>query len=132
MTFRDVLIGDTLVRRLGTDGQCDPAHDTIANDVGCCARTVRRAVVALKALGLLAWQRRIVRTGPCVDQTSNAYVLLTPHGNPSGGQSVRQTSSLDKSRELLLPCPDDIVTAKAAQERLASIAAGRMLALGLG
>jgi hypothetical protein len=77
------------------------------------------------------WQRRIVRTGPCVDQISNAYVLLTPHGTPSGGQNGRQTSSLDKSRELL-PSPDNIAIAKLAQDRLAAIAAGRMLALGLG
>jgi hypothetical protein len=39
-------------------------------------------VAALKALGLLMWQRRIVRTGPCVDQISNSYMLLTPDGDP--------------------------------------------------
>jgi len=37
-------------RRLGVDGQLDPSHDTIADDVGCCARTVRRALAALKPI----------------------------------------------------------------------------------
>src|SRR5580693_3372335 len=73
-------VGLALLKRLGTDGQCDPSHDTLAEDVGCCARTARRALATLKALGLLLWQRRIVRNGPCVDQTSNAYLLLTPDG----------------------------------------------------
>jgi CRP-like cAMP-binding protein len=56
-------IGHALVRRLGEDGQLDPSHDTIAADVGCCARTVRRALGALKALGLVMWQQRVVRCG---------------------------------------------------------------------
>jgi hypothetical protein len=101
------LIGNALVRRLGVDGRCDPCHDTIGDDVGCCARTVRRTLAVMKAIGLLAWQRRIVRTGPCVDQISNAYVLLTPHGNPSGGQNVRQTKSLMNQRLNFLPQMSD-------------------------
>jgi DNA-binding GntR family transcriptional regulator len=54
-------IGIALVRRLSTAGQCDPSHDRIAEDVACSPRTVRRALAALKALGLLLWQRRIGR-----------------------------------------------------------------------
>jgi hypothetical protein len=120
------LIGNALIRRLGTDGQCDPSHDTIAGDVGCCARTVRRALATLKAIGLLAWQRRIIRTGPCIDQASNAYLLLTPDGNPTGGQRVRQTSSLDKSRELL-PSADEVATAKAALANRCAVIAARLM-----
>jgi hypothetical protein len=120
------LVGNALVRRLGTDGQCDPAHDTIANDVGCCAKTVRRALATLRTLGMLMWQRRIVRTGPCVDQISNAYVLFTPHGNPSGGQSVRQTL-----KESFIPMEPLDLTRQEALKGLAVIAAGRMRALGL-
>jgi hypothetical protein len=47
------LIGNALVRRLGIDGQLDPAHETVARDVGCSSRTVRRALGALKAIGLV-------------------------------------------------------------------------------
>jgi hypothetical protein len=35
------------------DGQLDPAYETIAEDVGWSARIVRRALAALKALGLV-------------------------------------------------------------------------------
>jgi len=94
------IVGNALVRRLGVTGQCDPAHDTIAADAGCCARTVRRALTALKALGLVVWQCRLVRTGWRVAQTSNSYVLaigatppsITPNRPfPTAGQSGRET-----------------------------------------
>jgi len=45
-------VGEALVRRLGTDGRCDPAHATLAEDAGCCDRTVRRATGAMRDLGL--------------------------------------------------------------------------------
>jgi hypothetical protein len=99
------LIGNALVKRLSTDGQCDPGHDTIAADVGCCARTVRRALDALKALGLVIWQRRIVREGWAVRQVSNAYLLVPIKAQVApifravrtGGQTGRQTLQLDIS-----------------------------------
>lgn len=69
------LVGNALVRRLSADGQCDPGHDTLAADAGCCTRTVRRCLDALRALGLVIWQRRIVRDGWRVAQTSSAYIL---------------------------------------------------------
>src|SRR6185312_14417570 len=69
-------VGEAMVRRLSVDGRCDPCHDTLAEHVGCAARTVRRALDALRALGLVLWQRRIVRDGWRVSQTSNAYLLV--------------------------------------------------------
>ena len=57
------LIGTALLKRLGADGQCDPAHATLAADVGCSARTVGRATVAMRDLGLLRWDQRLVRSG---------------------------------------------------------------------
>jgi DNA-binding transcriptional MocR family regulator len=69
-------VGLALLRRLGANGQCDPSHDTLTTDTGVSSRTVRRALSTLKALGLLLWQCRIVRDGPSVSQTSNAYVLV--------------------------------------------------------
>jgi hypothetical protein len=116
------LVGTALVRRLSVDGQCDPGQDTIAADVGCCARTVRRALDALKALGLLLWQRRIVRDGWRVEQTSNAYVLVpaevgippSPLPKSSGGQRVRETRQI----EIPLP-PASSAEVTAAQAALA-------------
>jgi hypothetical protein len=48
----------------------------VANDADCEERSVRRATDALRGLGLLRWQRRIVRSGWRVEQISNAYELL--------------------------------------------------------
>jgi hypothetical protein len=94
------IVGNALVRRLGVDGQCDPSHDTLAADAGCCSRTVRRALAAMRALGLVLWQCRLVRVGTRVIQSSNAYALaLTemrtlPTPRP-GGQAVRETKRED-------------------------------------
>lgn len=68
-------IGLALLRRLGEDGRLDPSHETITIDAGCSDRTVRRALEALKACGLVLWVQRLVRAGWRVAQTSSAYVL---------------------------------------------------------
>lgn len=68
-------VGRALLRRLGEDGRLDPAHDTLADDAGCCPRTVREALRRLNRLGLVSWLRRLVRTRQGVRQTSNAYGL---------------------------------------------------------
>src|SRR4051812_37176993 len=99
-------IGLALLKRLGTTGRCDPSHATLAADAGCkSAKTAERAAAALKALGLLTWVRRLVRssgTGWRVEQTSNAYVLIpllaslnAPHR--CDRQKVAETNSFDKS-----------------------------------
>ena len=88
-------VGEALLKRLGVNGQCDPAQDTLANDAGCSARTVRRATAAMRALGLLRWQTRLVRVGWRAEQTSNAYELVPSVENPSlrcGGHSGRETA----------------------------------------
>jgi hypothetical protein len=92
------LVGTALLKRLGADGQCDPAHATLAADVGCSARTVGRATAAMRELGLLRWDQRLIRSGWRTEQTSNAYELV-PAAAPAvvlpvprcGGQSVRET-----------------------------------------
>jgi hypothetical protein len=112
-------IGNSLVRRLGTDGRLDPSHDTIATDVGCCARTVRRALDRLKEVGLLMWQRRIVRCGWRTAQSSNAYLLLIkPAENlvpACDGQNVRQT--IKKQIQSQAPLSTDVHSAVAALAR---------------
>lgn len=78
-----VAVGEVLLRRLGTDGRCDPSYATLAKDAKCDPSTVLRA---LKAVGLLTWERRLVRCawpegGPSAtraEQTSNAYELRLP------------------------------------------------------
>ena len=86
LTALHVVVAGYLLRRLGVDGQCDPAHATLARDAGCDPSSVLRALKALQAAGLLTWERRLVRqpwpaggTGATrAEQTSNAYELLLP------------------------------------------------------
>ena len=116
------LVGTALLKRLSIDGRCDPSHDTIAADVGCSARTVRRALDALKRLGLAVWQRRIVRAGWRVAQTSNSYMLV-PSANPppivpkpsisTGGQVDRETRRIAIST-VSAPSTTDLAAAQAA------------------
>ena len=93
-------VGMALLKRLSVDGRCDPSHDTLADDAGCSARTVRRATAAMRMLGMLHWQTRITRNGWRVEQTSNAYQLVPDGvpagislGVPTGGQTGRGTPS---------------------------------------
>ena len=99
ITATDEDVGLALLKRLSEDGQCDPSHATLAADARCSDRTVGRTLAKLKAMGLVTWQRRIIRTGRETKQTSNAYVLMAadtaeatpPKPLPPGGQNVRQT-----------------------------------------
>ena len=120
-------IGLALLKRLSSSGRCDPSHATLASDAGCkTAKTAERATGALKALGLLSWVRRLVRsssTGWRAEQTSNAYVLISslaslnaPHRRDR--QKVAETNSFDKSKEFLVPVFSDDERA-AAQAALA-------------
>lgn len=126
------LVGSTLLRRLGTDGQLDPTHDRLASDVGCCPRTVRRALATLKMLGLVVWQCRIARSGDCINQISNAYVLIPVAG------AVESLPLRKKDKSLKETCRFDghIVRRLDSREKplrsLAQIAAERTRQLGLG
>jgi hypothetical protein len=90
LTADYVAVGEALLRRLGADGQCDPSYDTLAADTGSCDRTARRATAAMRDLGLIRWERRLVRRGWRSEQTSNAYELVPTAVAPRpacGGQA---------------------------------------------
>ena len=97
LTALHVVIAGYLLRRLGADGQCDPAHATLARDAGCDPSSVLRALQALQAVDLVRWERRLVRRpwpagGPGAsraEQTSNAYELLLP-GRPVAPRQERR------------------------------------------
>ena len=96
LTALHAAIGTALARRLGQDGRLDPSHATIAADAGASERTVRRALDAMAACGLVQWARRLVRAGWQAMQTSNAYVLTVsstpiPPAVRHGGQADRRT-----------------------------------------
>src|SRR5215211_1578654 len=114
------LVGTALLKRLGADGQCDPAHATLAADVGCSARTVGRATVAMRDLGLLRWDQRLIRSGWRAEQTSNAYelvsaavpaiVLPVPRCGRQSGRETQKGKFIDE---------DAVARASAAQQLLA-------------
>lgn len=92
LTPSDVTVGIALLDCLGADGRCDPSYDTLATNTGLNERTVRRSAANLRAAGMLRWERRIVREGADVRQTSNAYELVIPDKLPDAsmdGQNVR-------------------------------------------
>ena len=88
LTALHVEVARALLKRLGEDGQCDPAQATLAKDTETSESTVQRALKGMRALKLLTWEQRLVRRpwpagGPGAtraEQTSNAYALLLPTG----------------------------------------------------
>ena len=139
ITDGESYVGQALLKRLGQDGRCDPSHQTLAKDSGESVSTVKRALKAFWACGLVNWVRRLWRNGTRVSQDTNAYLLTLgePPKFPADRcevQSARQTSSLDKSREFLVVAAAsraDIATAQAVlAERRRAIEA-RLLNRGL-
>ena len=131
-------VGEVLVRRLGADGRCDPAHATLAEDAGCCDRTVRRATASMRDLGLLRWQTRLVRAGWRAEQTSNAYELVPTLAAPPvlprvrcGGQNVRESRREEIQPSLPLPTPAEAAAAQAALAQHRAAMEQRLLTGGL-
>ena len=88
---------------------------------GCCDRTVRRATAAMRGLGLLRWQTRLVRVGWRAEQTSNAYELVPTLAAPPvlprarcGGQKVRASRDVLIQSSLPLPSPAEAAAAQGA------------------
>jgi len=71
-----------LCRRADAEGQAFPTYIRIAKDVGFSERTVRRAIDALIAAGLLLKEARYDRRG---FRTSNLYTLIRPSTVPEQG-----------------------------------------------
>jgi hypothetical protein len=120
-----------LVRLLGHDGRLDPSHAFLARKAACHVATVQRALERLRGLGLLSWQRRLVRAGWRVEQTSNAYWLTPNSAVPTDLQSARQVQLVLFKKA----APEGQHVApeirEAAQWSLATIRRRRIAALGL-
>jgi hypothetical protein len=122
----------------GENGRLDPSYATLAQDADCSVRTVQRACDTMRDLGLLRWMRRLVRNGPYVEQTSNAFEL-TPANTaatlPSGstrlgdGQNGRPTNFVDIT---YCPPPHEVAAAQAALARARAIMEQKLLGNGCG
>ena len=130
---KEYLAGRAILSFMGEDGRLDPSHAAIAERACCSERTVRRALVRFNALGLLRWQRRLVRQPGAwrSEQTSNAYELV-PDGRPitpraptvqgslrldCGGQDGREDRSVRITEAPISPIPDpghDLLAARRA------------------
>jgi len=68
-------VGLALLEYVGRDATCWPTHQTLADRAGTSAKTVQRALDALREVGLLSWQAR----RSCWNRRmSNLYTLLSP------------------------------------------------------
>ena len=120
LTATHFLVARALLRRLGVDGQCDPAHATLAHDAGCDPSSVLRALSALQAVDLVAWERRLVRRpwpaggrgATRAEQTSNAYELLLPN-RPIAPREERRCSAIrlrpDCNRQVAGETPSQLI-----------------------
>ncbi len=120
LTPTHLLVAHALLRRLGADGQCDPAHATLAHDAGCDPSSVLRALQALQAVDLVTWERRLVRRpwpaggsgATRAEQTSNAYELLLP-GRPVAPREERRCAPVqrrpDCDRQVAGETPSQII-----------------------
>jgi hypothetical protein len=115
--------GEALLKRVGVDGRCDPSHATRAAAArGIDPSTVRDALKAMHRCGLVTWQRRIVREGEQVEQTSNAYVLLPAlMAVRCDMESPRPTGLVDISTRLASVQKPDFVSPEARQEARAAL-----------
>ena len=74
-------------------GLCIPSYQTIADAVGCSTDTVRRALVALQAAGVIAWTNRLKRIWDGARQrvlrSSNSYAFINPGPGDSSKSDKR-------------------------------------------
>ena len=94
LTFaqKDVLL--TLAGYRVRGGSIQPSHATLAARVGCCVKTVQRALEAAREIGLVSWCERRVRSGWRTLRASNRYTLAVPIAPaepraPTAGLKVR-------------------------------------------
>jgi hypothetical protein len=93
--------------------------------------TVQRALVRLRELGLLFWQRRLVRdeaSGWRCEQASNAYVLTPASCDPQSAAPVQVSLKKKEAPEREQTAPE---VRQGTLQALAAIATRRMRALGL-
>jgi hypothetical protein len=124
LTLAAYSIGQQLLCIIGTDGQLDPSHETLAARCAVSVSTVQRAIKQLAAFGFLTWARRLARNGSRVWQTSSQYVLTLPGAsfvNAVFLQNHKSTSPplcvSERSAPLPLATRSEIAVAQEALER---------------
>jgi len=98
-------------------GRLDPAVKTIARKAGLSPRAVHTAINKLRALGLLAWQRRCEKSRDregrfILSQLSNAYTVLS---RPDLADLAGELSETLAAIEIGRPVPIDTTLEAAAK-----------------
>jgi DNA-binding transcriptional MocR family regulator len=127
LTFaqKDVLL--TLATYRGRGGSIHPSHETLAGRVGCCVRTVQRALEAAREIGLVSWCERRVRSGWRALRASNRYALTVPTmaAEPRPATTGLKVRAIFKRK--ILPVPSTpavpVMDRAEAREALAAIRA---------
>lgn len=99
-----------LVRLLGADGRLDPSHAFLARLAAVSEATVQRALDRLRDLGLLSWQRRLIRNQWRAEQTSNSYILTPAAAAPACDLQIARAVKVDSKKK------DGIEQGRAAPE----------------
>jgi hypothetical protein len=121
---KDVLL--TLATYRVRGGSIHPSHETIAGRVGCCVRTVRRALETAREIGLVSWCERRVRSGWRALRASNRYMLTVPTGpaEPRQATTGLKVRTIFK-RKILTSSSDSVVPPADRAEALAALARRR-------
>ena len=123
-------------------GVCFPSYETIAAKAHCCRETVRKAIKALEAAGLMTWCNRLKRVRERVAglygaasasivrvvRTSNAYTFNDPEPCQTSKTTLTPGTRNQDLNSLLLPLPDGLA---ASLDRFRS-AFGAKLPTGAG
>jgi hypothetical protein len=122
-----------LLRLLGADGRLDPSHASLAALARVHVATVQRALDRLRELGLLSWQRRLVRCGWRTEQTSNSYVLTPAATLPACDLQIARPVNVSLKKKGRIEAERGAPEVReSALTALATIAARRLRALRLG
>lgn len=98
LTPNAYLVGRFLLRHTNKRALCWPSLATIAEGIGCSAKTVSRSIADLRDLGLLVWTQR---KGRAHRRASNLYELRLP--SKEGREKLLESSSATMSHGLLSP-----------------------------
>ena len=116
-THRDVLL--CLPRFRGKGGQIFPSHETLAQRASCSVSTVKRALEAGRALGLIDWRGVWRRAwGWASKRSSNLYSLIRPE-NPMKSDMVHDRPVASQENPFFLTVGPDSADSRASLARVA-------------
>jgi hypothetical protein len=120
-TYRDVLL--CLPRFRGKGGLIFPSHETVAQRANCSVSTVKRALEAGRALGLIDWKGVWRRVSDWASKRcSNLYSLIW---TPTPAMENPMKSDIGHEEPITLRVDSFLLSSVNSRASLASIAAER-------